>query len=924
MLPLICFGMSQYATAATVYWDGADTTSGNGSPAGGTGTWNTATNWTNDAAGTTNQAWVDGDDAVFGGTGGTVTLGSAQSVGDITFSTDGYTLTNTNILRAVLFANAVNSYTVTNAGDTATIETIVGMTGGISPNALTKLGDGKLILSGSKNYSGVTTISAGTLEAIGFSVKNIINNGIYISNIEAGSTSNYSSIISGSGSVVKTGNGNLTLMNANTYTGTTTVNAGKLQTRNLLALGNNGAVTVNGGVLAVLSNNLSIGSLAGTGGSVDLGGSQLLTTGGDNTSTTYSGVISGSGGQLTKEGTGTFNLTGNNTYSGVTTVNAGTLQIGNGGTSGSLGSGNVTNNSALIFNRSDDSSYAGIISGSGTTTKEGSGNFNLTGTNTYSGATTVNNGTLSVNGSIANSNTTVNSGGTLGGTGTVGDVTVNSGGTFAPGNSIGTINVTGDVSFAAGSNYNVEVNAAGNADKIIASGTATLTGATVNVKPEAGSYNYATDYTILTATGGFGGTEFASINSNFAFLIPTLSYDATNVFLNLTRNDVSFSSVANTPNQTAVSTVIENNTTALQTIVSNITPLSDTAAQQAFDSLSGIQHTHNQAVISKLGLQFQQLLLNHRNQSILGSNTQKMSSMQSFQVADNSDSWQHYLTESLSSQRHWWMQGLGSFGSIDDSANASGADYQSGGFAFGMDTIWRDYVVGFAGSYSHTNVDSLAGDSDIDSFQTGAFARWEEDDIYINTSVGLGIHNVDAVRTVTVGSSVNTVSSDYDSVNLTTALESGKYIKLDETTTFTPYAGVSYSHSMRDDFSERGAGIANLNVDKQDEDSLRTTLGLRLSRDLQTSNHTVITPALNLAYVHEFFDDTAELAAGFADAPAANFKVDGSELDRNRLVVGVGLTGQLNERTTLNIGYNGEIAGSDDNHSVAATIKLIL
>ena len=66
---------------------------------------------------------------MFGGTGGTVTLDSAQSVGDITFNSDGYLLTKTNNANAVLFANPVNTYTVTNADHTATIRTIVGMFG---------------------------------------------------------------------------------------------------------------------------------------------------------------------------------------------------------------------------------------------------------------------------------------------------------------------------------------------------------------------------------------------------------------------------------------------------------------------------------------------------------------------------------------------------------------------------------------------------------------------------------------------------------------------------------------------------------------------------------------------------------------------------------------------------------------------------
>src|SRR5690606_7683795 len=126
----------------------------------------------------------------------------------------------------------------------------------------------------------------------------------------------------------------------------------------------------------------------------------------------------------------------------------------------------------------------------------------------------------------------------LGGSGQVGTVLV-SGGTFAPGNSIGTITVDGDVDFTGGGVYEVEVNAAGDSDLIDATGTATLTGGSVLVVPEAGSYNVSTDYTILTAGGGLIGT-FDTISSTLAFLDPTLSYDGSNVFLNLARNDTNF------------------------------------------------------------------------------------------------------------------------------------------------------------------------------------------------------------------------------------------------------------------------------------------------------------------------------------------------------------------------------------------------
>lgn len=98
---------------------------------------------------------------------------------------------------------------------------------------------------------------------------------------------------------------------------------------------------------------------------------------------------------IVKSGAGTTVLSANNTYRGGTTVSAGTLQIGNGGTTGSI-AGNVVNNAVLAFNRSDDISFAGVISGSGGLNKLGAGTLTLTGTNPYSGGTQINAGRVQI------------------------------------------------------------------------------------------------------------------------------------------------------------------------------------------------------------------------------------------------------------------------------------------------------------------------------------------------------------------------------------------------------------------------------------------------------------------------------------------------------------------------------------------------
>ena len=637
---------------------------------------------------------------------------------------------------------------------------------------------------------------------------------------------------------------------------------------------------------------------------------------------TNTGALTLSGGTLGStlgnSGTGTVNVTGSTAVTGNVTNTSSSV------TAVTIATG-VTLTTPLLDHDAGTATINGALSGA--LNNAAGAVVNVAATGSVSGTSSTS-GTLNSDGTLTGT-VTINTGGMLSGSGTLGSVIIN-GGSIAPGNSIGTSNVTGNVDFTGGGNYDVEVNAAGGSDLINATGTATLTSGIVNVQPEAGNYLISTDYKILTAAGGLVGT-FASVNSNLAFLDPTLSYDANNVFLKLIRNDVSFASVAGTPNQNAVATVLGDNAVALQELAGDILLLSAADANLAFDSLSGVQHTHSQTLTNKLSQQFSQLLFNRSSQnpnSTLTFNSQNFDPMQGYLLADNSNNWQ--TTESSSSQygsvvpeRGWWLQGFGGFGDIDDTTNASGADYDTIGLAFGVDTEWRDFVLGVAGSYTSSDVDTFRGNLDIDSFQMAAYSSWQDDAIYVNAAIGFGFHQTDASRVVTVGTTSSTATSDYESYNISAAVETGKDIMLSLTTTLTPYVGIEYSHSTRDDFTETGAGAANLSINDEDQNSLRSQLGLRLSRDITTQQDRHITPYVDVAYVREYMDNVSRMNAGFTTLPTRTFQTDGVDLDRDRLQFGVGISGQLNENTTLNIAYIAELAGSDDNHNISATIRFV-
>ena len=203
-------------------------------------------------------------------------------------------------------------------------------------------------------------------------------------------------------------------------------------------------------------------------------------------------------------------------------------------------------------------------------------------------------GTLDVTGTLVNSPFTV-TGGTLRGTGTVGSLAVN-GGIVAPGNSIGTLNVAGNVGFAAGATYEVEINAAGESDRISAGGAATLNGATVQpvLLSPLTSFGPSTTYTILSAAGGVTGT-FADITDNLLFVDFSLGYTPTEVLLTLAR--ISFSAAAQTPNQINVANALDAGGGPLALALLGLTSPAD--ARLAFDALSGEIHASLQTSLAE-------------------------------------------------------------------------------------------------------------------------------------------------------------------------------------------------------------------------------------------------------------------------------------------------------------------------------------
>ncbi|KTF30106.1 outer membrane protein, partial [Xanthomonas vesicatoria] len=385
------------------FWDGAQTVA-NGSIDGGSAAWTAGgTNWTS-IDGLTNDTWQNSF-AVFAGTAGTVGVQGTQGITGMQFVTDGYVLSDGGA--GGLSANAANTIIRVDPGVTGTIDVAIGGAGALqkldtgtlvldaanSYTGGTSLGGGTLVLGDAQALgTGALTAAAGTSldsnQAVAVGNAVILDGAL---NLLGSNDLSLSGPVSGAGGLIKNGTSTLTLTGNNSYVGGTVLNAGTLAVGSNTALGS-GPLSVTGD--SVLSNAVA----AALGNAVNLGAALTVDNPAD---LTLAGAIGGSG-ALIKTNTGTLTLDGGNTYTGGTTVNAGTLA----GNSASL-QGAIVDNATVVFNQAADGVFSGSITGTGNVVKDGAGALLLNGANGYSGGTTIAAGSLigdstSVQGDIVN------------------------------------------------------------------------------------------------------------------------------------------------------------------------------------------------------------------------------------------------------------------------------------------------------------------------------------------------------------------------------------------------------------------------------------------------------------------------------------------------------------------------------------------
>lgn len=682
--------------------------------------------------------------------------------------------------------------------------------------------------------------------------------------------------ISGTGRLTKTGVATLNLANVDNsaWTGGLQVDDGALVVGGSQALGG-GWLGMAGGTSLSLFDGVNLNN------SVDLQGDVAINVDGTE-SATLSGNVSGNNGNaLTKTGTGTLTLGGGTV--GETRVEAGTLRV----TGNALNGGNIEIGSGATFETDTTRvlTYAGQISGSGFL-RQGRHSLTLSGdSSAFTGTTVINGGQLNVTGSLGG-DVQVTRGGWLTGNGSLGNVFVSGGSTLSPGSNIGAtisrLDIAGVLNFDDSSTFQVDLAANGASDFVSVGGSALLGQANTVAVATDGDWAPSTRYRLLTAAGGVDGT-FSGVTSNLAFLDPTLSYDANNVYLTMARNDVSmpdvqlaFPDVVVNPNQKEVAVAVE----ALgegNAVYDAVVRLEVPQVVPAFDSLSGEVHAA------------------HRG-----------SLLQNRFLHDGID--RHLDGRAISGDIapgvRVWLAGSGGQQRTDATANSTATRVSQDGLMAGAGwQVGEALEVGVAAGQQRleTRLRSGNGQAETDSTEYGVYAAYQWEGLRLRGGVTRADYRTDSTRTAQVGSTLSETLTAREDATGTTAFVRAGWTFQASRLQLTPEIELAQVNLDSDGSQERG-GDSALVIGSADSDYRTGVAALKADWDISGGqrDRAVLTARVGWQYAD---GDRLPVADARFVAGTRDFSIAGTPLARSTALaqLGVAISPSANSRVSLQV-----------------------
>ena len=791
-------------------------------------------------------------------------------------------------------------------------------------------GAGKLTLSGINTYTGATTIGAGTTLALDATGKienssGVANSGTFTiaenRTIQAlsgagattlgakiltiGDANNrsctYTGVIGGTGGITKEGTGTLTLTGKNTYTGATTINAGKL----LLDHDTSGSHDY------FASNGISIASAATF---------EIDQTSGNARYSNVSKTVTGAG-TFSKTGAGETILandedadnitTFNQSAGGLINVQAGTLSyfktaatnLGsltvasgalavldnkqgansyfdalNGGGNLTYGGGVATARTITLGANGGSGTFSGVISNGGSVAvslvKTGAGTQTLSGANTYTGATTINAGTLKAGNAAAL------------GTG-AGGVT-NSGTLDVGGISLA---INGAYTQTIGSTLALTVNSASSYGNIAVTGVTTVpTTAKIFVTVD-GHVNHNTTFKVVDGAGGLVALPTTIDSSNPSKYVFTGAADGNDLILTVNRTYAGFASDATTPNAKTIGDVIDGIQDPTGDMFTVVSLLEKGTPGQIANSLNSFQPELNYAVQNTSTFtqqQFTQSLMSHLN-SAPSSGTGVSTGSNALKGVDV------------------WTQGFGSYLHQAPQGYFNGYNATLWGTILGFEVPLMDYIrTGIAGGFSQNFIrgKDFCNRIESNSYQGTLYGKFERENFYIDTSLTFAYNTYDASRLLYVITEERQATAKYNGQQYDGYIETG-YTMYVNKLAVTPLTSFEYMNLHIADYAESGAGALSLNVGEQNNNMAQSGFGVKFSIPFATK-YADLVPEFKVKWLYDWVGQDQQATSSFTGGGAA-FVTNSFKPDRSNWDFGTKLTICAKNNTELAVNYDFQI-----------------
>ncbi|WP_122383705.1 autotransporter outer membrane beta-barrel domain-containing protein, partial [Pseudomonas savastanoi] len=373
-------------------------------------------------------------------------------------------------------------------------------------------------------------------------------------------------------------------------------------------------------------------------------------------------------------------------------------------------------------------------------------------------------------------------------------------------------------------------------------------------------------------------------------------YAATGVALNVEQTSA-FSSVAQTPNQSAVAIAAEQLGAGNAVYENLLLTQSAAAARDSFQQLSGEIYPAIGSVLINDSRQIRDAVGERLGARVFGTDG------------------------NTAAQDNVWLKALGAWGKTDSRDDTAGYTTSIGGLLAGVDgNLADDTRLGVVAGYSDSSLNMGSGThsrASVDSYHLGAYLGHEIGALRLTLGGAHSWHRIDAQRDVQVGGAAGEEKTKHDAQSTQVFTEAAYRIHL-QPATLEPFANLAYVHLNTDSFSEK-CDAAALSAGSDNRDAVLSTLGVRALKTIAISDRQKIDLSGSLGWQHNLSDTSSEQHLAFASA-GNSFNVQSVSMDRDAAVVGARASLALGKDARINLDYNGLLGARDKTHGVGLSL----